>query len=84
MTTSTRVRSLTRVRQRIEVRQPVASGIRAVVAWNGADLGQHRRVERIRWQRDEHLVAFVDERIQRQIDRFGRPGRDQARGPATR
>ena len=63
--------------QRFEIRQPVACGVSAVVARDRADLGQHRRVERIRRQRDEHFIPLVDQRVQRQIDGLRRAGRDQ-------
>ena len=58
----------------IDIGLPVALRIRAVVARLGRNLRDDRRVERIRRQRHEHFVAFVDERVEYEIDPFGRTG----------
>ena len=60
----------------IEVRLPVAR-ISPVIPRLGADLGNDRRVQRIGRQWHENLVAFVDERVEHEIDRLGRAGRDE-------
>ena len=61
----------------VEVRQPVASGIRAVVPGLGPHLGQHGGIERVGRRGHEHLLALADQRIQREIDGFRRARRDQ-------
>ncbi len=65
----------------IEVRNPPAARMRAVVHGAGAELGDDRRVERVRRQRHEHLVAVIDQRAQRELDSLGRArGHDHAIG----
>ena len=63
--------------QMIEIGEPVAIGIGAVVARLRGNLGEDGRVQRVRRRRHEHFIAFVNERIERQLDPFGRAGRNE-------
>ena len=74
MTTKTRVRGVTRRAQMIEIGKPFVIRIGPVVARLRVDGCQYRRVKRIGRHRDEHFIALVNERVQREIDAFGSTG----------
>ena len=67
----------------VEVGRPSVRRIRPVETRARAEFRQHRRVERIRRHRDEHFALVVDERAQRQLDRFRRAGGDETRSAVT-
>ena len=56
----------------IEIRKPVAIGIGAVVARLRGNLREDGGVQRICRRRDQHFIAFVDERVERELDPFRR------------
>ena len=61
----------------IQIGHPLRGMIQTIERCARPDLGQHRRVERVRRHRDEHLAAFVDKRGHRELDAFRRPCRDE-------
>ncbi len=61
----------------IEVGRPSARRVGAIEPRARAELRQHRRVQRIRRHRHEHIAFVVDDRAQRQLDRFRRAGGDE-------
>ena len=76
MTTSARGRRDEAVHV-IEIGRPSARRIGAVEAGARAELREHRRVQRIRRHRHQHVAVLVDDRAQGQIDRFRRAGGDE-------
>ena len=57
--------------------QRPAIRIRAVVAGLRGDLGQDGRIQRVCRRGNQYFVAFVDERIESQLDAFRRARRDE-------
>ena len=77
MTTSARVFGRDGAGHVLEVGQPAAGRVGAVVDRVGANLREHRRVQGIGGRGHEHVLAFVDDGGERQLDAFGRARRDQ-------
>ena len=63
--------------QVIEIRHPPAVGIGPIEQRARAELGDDGRVQRIGRHRHQHFAVFVDERAERELDAFGRAGREK-------
>ena len=61
----------------VQIRHPAARRIEPVVFRRRIELRQHGCVERVGGHRDEHFVAVLDHRAERQLDSLRRPGRDE-------
>ena len=76
MTTSARVAGVIEAADLIDIWLPALRRIGPIEDRAGANLREDRRVERIGRHRDQNLVARPGQRRQRELDAFGRAGRN--------
>ena len=63
--------------QVIEIRHPAPRRDRSDRTALRAELGDHRRVQRVGRHRHQHIAVFVEERAQDELDAFGGAGREE-------